>query len=416
MNKNDSSVIGKLLDDHGFESTTDPGSADVYIINTCTVREHAANRALAFVAGLKEWRRAGDRILAVVGCLAQNNADEITKSLKHVDLILGPDAYREIGNYITQITGTRSRIIDTKLSAETYCGIFHRPNTVADFVSIMRGCSNYCSYCVVPYVRGPARSRAFDDIRNEIAHLVEHGVRDITLLGQNVNEYHHESKSFTELLQHVAMIPGVFRIRFLTSHPKDFTRETVQVIKENNNICEWFHLPLQSGSNRILQLMNRQYTKEHYHDLVEHIRSQIPESTITTDVITGFPTETEQEFIETLNMLREIEFDDAYMYRYSIRSGTKASSMPSLDEDTIKARLAESIQVKNGIVVEKTKAMIGKVYEVLFESAARGNGSRGKTRGNKNVVVQEKIKPGEVRNVRIKEVKGQTPIGELVDA
>ena len=245
---------------------------------------------------------------------------------------------------------------------------------------------------------------------------MEYGVRDITLLGQNVNEYHHESMGFAELLQHAAMIPGVFRIRFLTSHPKDFTRETVQVIKENNNICEWFHLPLQSGSNRILQLMNRKYTKEHYHDLVEHIRSQIPESTITTDIITGFPTETEQEFIETLTMLREIEFDDAYMYRYSIRPSTKASSMPSLDEDTIKARLAESIQVKNEIVVKKTKAMIGKVYEVLFESAARGNGSRGKTRGNKNVVVQKKIKPGEVRNVRITEVKGQTPIGKVVDA
>jgi tRNA-2-methylthio-N6-dimethylallyladenosine synthase len=416
MNKNDSSLVSKILADHGFISSADPQSADIYIVNTCTVRAHAANRALAFISGLKKWRETGNRVLAVVGCLAESNADEITRKIKHVDLIMGPDSYREIGVHITQIMGKNMRIIDTKLSAETYDGIFHTPSSVTDFVSIMRGCSNYCSYCIVPYVRGPSRSRSPNDIRDEITHLLTHGVKDITLLGQNVNEYQHGKMSFADLLEYIAQIPGVFRIRFLTSHPKDFDRKTIEVIKNKPCICDWFHLPLQSGSNRILQLMNRKYTKKDFLALVEYIRKEIPSSTITTDVIVGFPTETEDEFLETISVLRQIEFDYAYMYRYSERDGTKASGMQSIDEATIKKRLSELIRVQNEIIREKTAEMIGKEYEVLFEGAARNNTSRGKTRGNKDIVVNARIKPGEVRHVLIKEVKGHTPIGELADA
>lgn len=416
MNKNDSSVIGKILTDHGYLSSKDPGSADIYIVNTCTVRAHAANRALNFISGLRKWREAGSRILVVVGCLAESNAETITEKLKHVDLILGPDSYREIGNYVTQIGQAQTRIIDTQLSSETYCGIYHTPNAVTDYVSIMRGCSNYCSYCVVPYVRGQARSRPSDDIRREIVHLAEHGVKDITLLGQNVNEYCHGEMRFAGLLECIAQIPGVFRIRFLTSHPKDFNHETVQVIKNHPCICEWFHLPLQSGNNRILQLMNRKYTKEQYLGLVELIRREIPNPAITTDVIVGFPTETEDEFLETISILKEIRFDNVYMYRYSERTGTKASGMQSLEETTVKKRLSEVIRVQNEIVKEKTSEMIGKEYEILFEGAARENASRGKTRGNKDIVVNTQAKPGEVKNVRITKVKGHTPIGEVIDA
>jgi len=415
MNKNDSFLMSKILTDQGFKSVDNPVTADIFIVNTCTVRAHAANRALAYTSGLKNWRKEGERVLAVVGCLAKSNADDITRKLNHVDLILGPDSYREIGNYIAQIMETKVRIIDTKLSAETYCGIYHSPNAITDFVSIMRGCNNYCSYCVVPYVRGHARSRPFVDICSEVSHLVKHGVKDITLLGQNVNEYHHEDMNFAGLLERIARIPGAFRIRFLTSHPKDFSKETVQVIKSHHNICEWFHLPLQSGSNRILRLMNRKYTTEHYLALVDYIRQEIPNPTITTDIIVGFPTETQEEFLETISVLKQIGFGYAYMYRYSKRAGTEASNMQSLDENTIKRRLSELIRVQNEIVKEKTSGMIGREYEVLFESAARGKASRGKTRGNKDVIVQTQIKPGEVRNVVIKEMKGHTPIGELID-
>ncbi len=416
MNKNDSFLMCKILTEHGFKMVDDPAYADIFIVNTCTVRDHAANRALAYTSGLKNWRKEGDRILAVVGCLAKSNADDITRKLNHVDLILGPDSYRVIGNYIAQIKEKKVRIIDTRLSGETYYGIYHSPTTVVDFVSIMRGCNNYCSYCIVPFVRGQARSRPFADICSEIANLVKHGVKDITLLGQNVNEYNHDNLDFAGLLERIARIPGAFRIRFLTSHPKDFSKETVQVIKNHHNICEWFHLPLQSGNDRVLQLMNRKYTREHYRTLVEYIRQEIPNATVTTDLIVGFPTETEEEFLETISMVEEIRFDYAYMYRYSRRTGTKASNIQSLDENTIKRRLSELIPIQNEITKEKTSEMIGREYEVLFESAARGKASRGKTRGNKDVIVQTQIKPGEVRNVVIKEVKGHTPIGELVDA
>jgi tRNA-2-methylthio-N6-dimethylallyladenosine synthase len=244
---------------------------------------------------------------------------------------------------------------------------------------------------------------------------VSSGTKDVTLLGQNVNEYKHETIDFTRRLEHVTQIPGVFRIRFLTSHPKDFSKKTIDVVKANPKICEWFHLPLQSGSNRILEMMNRKYTREQYLELVEYIREQIPHSAITTDIIAGFPTETEEEFNETISLLEEVRFDDAYMYRYSTRPGTEASSLESLDEETIGARLRKLIDFQHTIVKEKTRNMIGKEYEILFEGAARARASRGKTRGNKDVVVQKLIEPGEIRNVAIKEVKGHTPIGELRD-
>ena len=414
MNKNDSLIIGKILKDHGFEPAMSEDSADIYIVNTCTVRAHAENRALAYISGLKNWRQAGNRVLAVVGCLAVDKADTITKRLRAVDLILGPDSYRRIGDYVSQIMKGDTRIVDTKLGNETYCGVYPSPSRISSYVSIMRGCDNYCSYCIVPYVRGRARSRNPTDIFKEMAHLIQTGVKDITLLGQNVNEYHYERYDFAELLARASEVHGLFRLRFLTSHPKDFSKKTVRVIRTNDNICEWFHLPLQSGNNRILQLMNRKYGKEEYRHLIALIRQEIPHATITTDIIVGFPTETEEEFLDTISLLEEIRFDDAYMYRYSVRSGTKASQLKSLPEDTIKNRLTRLITTQHKILREKTADMVGKTYEVLFESEAKKNATRGKTRGNKDVVVDTQIAPGEVRRVKITCVKGHTPIGEIV--
>jgi len=416
MNKNDSLIVSKLLSDHGFGQANDQESADILIVNTCSVRAHAENRALAYVSGLRIWRDGGNRVLAVVGCLAKDRADKISRTLGFVDLILGPDSYRKIGEYVSQALRAKTRVIDIDLSGETYCGIHPPAKTVCGFVSIMRGCSNYCSYCVVPYVRGHARSRPAQDVFDEITHLAESGVKDITLLGQNVNEYQHGDFDFARLLARSAKIPGIFRLRFLTSHPKDFGKETIGVMKANPTICEWFHLPMQSGNNRILELMNRKYTKEQYLTLIGHIRKEIPHAAITTDVIVGFPTETEEEFIETISLLEEIRFDNAYMYRYSTRPGTTASQVQSLDESIIKERLSKLIEIQCRIFKEKSSEMIGKEYEVLFEGPARGSASRGKTRGHKDVVVQTCIKPGEVRNVIIRKVKGHTPIGELIDA
>lgn len=414
MNKNDSLIMSRILNDLGFRSTTELDSADIYIINTCTVRAHAENRALAYIAGLKGWKQKKGRVLAVVGCLAKDKADDITKTLDFVDLVLGPDSYRRIGDYVSQILETGTKIIDTRLENETYSGVYPVASSISAFISITRGCSNYCSYCIVPYVRGPVRSRPVDDICSELTYLVEKGTKDITLLGQNVNEYQHDNTDFVGLLERAADIKGLSRLRFLTSHPKDFDRRIVQVIKDHHNICEWFHLPVQSGNNRILKLMNRKYTKEEYVSLIEYIRQEIPRATITTDIIVGFPTETDDEYEETIDLVEEIGFDNAYMYRYSTRQNTKASRFDPMDEDTIKRRLSKLIEIQNEIFKRKSEQMKGKKYEIMIEGPARGCASRGKTRGNKDIVVEERIEPGTIIDVLIKDVRGHTPIAERI--
>jgi len=411
MNKNDSSIIAQILQDNGYGYARDPQNADIFIINTCSVREHAEQRALGYISSLKNWRTKQGRILAVVGCMAKRLADDIAIKFPFVDLILGPDSFRKISGFVSEIYSKNTKIIETSFSGETYCGIYPKRIGVSDFVSIMRGCNNFCSYCIVPYVRGEARSRPIDDIEKEIENLVNNRVKDITLLGQNVNEYLYKEIDFAGLLNRVAQIPGLFRLRFLTSHPKDLNDLIIHAVKMNKNICEWFHLPLQSGNNRILKLMNRRYTKEDYFKLIKRIRKEIPDATITTDVIVGFPTETEEEFMETMSIMEEIGFDNAYTYRYSPRKGTKAYEYESLPEQVIKSRLEKLIAFQGEIIIEKAKQMIGKKYEVLFESKAKNGATRGKTRGNKDVIVEQKICPGEVREVIIKEVRGRTPKG-----
>jgi len=414
MNKNDSSIITQILHDSGYKWTQDLHRADIFIVNTCSVRSHAEQRALGYIAGLGRWRSTQGRILAVVGCMAERLANDIAIKFPFVDLILGPDSYRRIGDFVDQIYARNTKIIETSLNEETYCGIYPRRIGISDFVSIMRGCNNFCSYCVVPYVRGKARSRLPEDIMKEIEVLVKGGTKDITLLGQNVNEYSYNDIGFADLLNLVVKIPYVFRLRFLTSHPKDLDDATIGAIKEHKNICEWFHLPLQSGCTRILELMNRHYTKEGYLNLINKIRNEIPDATITTDVIAGFPTETEEEFSETLAIMEEVKFDNVYTYRYSPREGTKAYEYESLPEDVIKSRLKRLIDYQSEIIIKKTKEMVGKKDEVLFEAQAKNGATRGKTRGNKDVIVEKDIIPGEVREVVIKEVRGRTPIGEVV--
>lgn len=413
MNKNDSTIIAEMLRQSGYSEVLDHKQADVFIVNTCSVRQHAEQRALGFIASLQGWK-CGGRIVAVVGCMAQRLADDIAVHYPFVDIILGPDGYRRIAEFVKDVSQVRTRIIVKTLSNEEYCGIYPQRSGVTGFVSIMRGCDNFCSYCVVPYVRGRVRSRPADDVATEVKRLVQSGVKGITLLGQNVNEYQYDATDFATLLELLAVIPGVFRLRFLTSHPKDLNSAIIHAVKEQNTICEWFHLPLQSGNNRILELMNRRYTSEVYLELVERIRSEIPEATITTDVIAGFPTETEEEFCATVDIMKKIRFDDAYLYRYSSRTGTKACEYSALPENVVKQRLQELIRIQDMIGSEKTHEMIGRTFEILIESPAKGNTSRGKTRGNKDVVIDEMLRPGDVKNVEITEVRGRTAIGAVI--
>ncbi len=414
MNKNDSSIITDILESNEYKRTEDPCYADIYIVNTCSVREHAEQRALGHIASLKKWSDKEERVVAVVGCMAQRLANEITKQYAFVNLVLGPDSYRKIAEYLDQIFDTKTRIIETKLGNEVYGDIFPKRTGITDFVSIMRGCDNFCTYCIVPYVRGRARSRSVDEIMSEMQSMVRSGVKDITLLGQNVNEYSHGNTDFAGLLNMVAQNLELVRLRFLTSHPKDLDDATIKAVRNNDKICRWFHLPLQSGCDRILQLMNRKYTKNDFQELVQRIRQNIPDATVTTDIIVGFPTETEEEFQETVGMMTEIGFDNAYLYRYSPRQGTKAFEYESLPEHVIKDRLKRIINVQNKIVISKARQMIGQTYEVLFESPALNNATRAKTRGNKNVIVEKEIAPGVLSKVIVKEVRGRTPIAEII--
>lgn len=414
MNKNDSAIIAHILNTHGYKPASALSAADIVLVNTCSVREHAEQRALGFLLNLKKWRITDGKVLGVIGCMAQRMAKRISTEIPFVDIIAGPDNYRDVPDMIERVVTQDTRVVDIKQADEVYAGIYPKRQGVTDYVSIMRGCNNFCTYCVVPYVRGSVRSRSPDDIEVEVRQLITQGVKDITLLGQNVNEYECKETNFAKLLEHLSRQNGVCRLRFLTSHPKDLSVDIIKAVQENEALCEWFHLPLQSGSDRILHLMNRHYTRDEYTELVNHIRETIPEATITTDVIAGFPTESEKEFNETLSLMEKLRFDDAYLYRYSHRPGTKAAELTSLPESTILKRLRQLISVQSNIAIEKTRAMMGKEYEVLFEAPARHGGSRGKTRGNKDTVVRENIEPGKICTVIIKNVQGRTPIGEIV--
>jgi tRNA-2-methylthio-N6-dimethylallyladenosine synthase len=414
MNKNDSSIISHLLTSAGMEEVDNTDHADIVIINTCSVREHAEQRAIGYIATLRSWRQQGGRTLAVVGCMAQRCTSGLMAEYPFIDLVLGPDSYRSIVHHINHVMNRHTRIRETDFHQELYSGVYPEPRGISDFISIMRGCNNYCSYCIVPFVRGPARSRPVSDIIAQVSYLVEHGVKDITLLGQNVNEYKHGAVDFAGLFKQVSQVPGVCRVRFLTSHPKDLDNRTIDTIARNPALCEWFHLPLQSGNDRILALMNRHYTIEQYQRLIARIRSVIPRATITTDIIVGFPTESEQEYQDTIDVVQELQFDDAYMYRYSSRQGTTAVKYDMVPEPVIRERLHDLIVLQNEIILRKTRAMIGHTYEVLFEGAARQGGVRGKTRGNKNVIVMSGAVPGSVVNVEIKSINGRTPIGMIV--
>jgi tRNA-2-methylthio-N6-dimethylallyladenosine synthase len=414
MNKNDGAIITALLEEKGYTETLDPDSADIFIVNTCSVRAHAEQRAMGYIATLKTWHREGGRILVVVGCMAQRLSTDLVSRFPHVDIVLGPDEYRSIADAVAAVRKARTKIVSTRLGKETYSGIHPARTGVTDYVSIMRGCDNYCSYCIVPFVRGRSRSRPVSDITDEIRSMIDNGVKDITLLGQNVNEYQHGSVGFADLLRMVADLPGIERVRFLTSHPKDLDEDTLHAVKTNRALCEWFHLPLQSGNNRVLSLMNRQYTKENYLDLIQTIRTDIPDAGITTDILVGFPSETEDEFQDTLAVVRQVKFNDAYMYGYSPRAGTRAYTYDGLPENIVQRRLRELIELQGRIITEHIQNMVGKTYEILFESTAKQGAARGKTRGYRDVIVGQGVTPGSVHQVRISRVKGRTPIGEIV--
>ncbi|HNS16218.1 MAG TPA: tRNA (N6-isopentenyl adenosine(37)-C2)-methylthiotransferase MiaB [Bacteroidales bacterium] len=425
MNFSDSEIVGSLMLSHGYEMTNGPDRADVIFINTCSVREHAEQRVrrrLKELSILKKKRPS--LIIGLLGCMAERLKETLLEEESLIDLLIGPDAYRHIPDLLSTVESGQ-RAVDVLLSEEeTYADI--RPvrlgsNGVSAFISIMRGCENFCSYCVVPYTRGKERSRDPGSIIREATGLVEQGYREVTLLGQNVNSYTWNEQGklvdFSGLLGRMAGIDPLLRVRFATSHPKDLSDELITVIASYPNICRSVHLPVQSGSDHMLNRMNRKYTREWYMDRIRAIRQHIPDCTISTDIIAGFCGETEEDHLETLSIMTEAAFDFAYMFRYSERSGTIAAKKYNDDVpgDVKSRRLDEIIRLQQTLSLQSNEKDIGKIAEVLVEGRSRKSQHHLSGRNSQNKVVvfpARDFKPGEYINVRITGCTSATLTGE----
>ncbi len=415
MNVADSEYFASILLSTGdFEVTNDIKEADVIVVNTCSVRKHAEDRESSFIGRLKKFKDESKTII-VLGCFAQKAKEELKRKFPFIDIIVGPLEYEYLPEILKERLGINS------LSSNIHFNIFDK---VSVFVPIMTGCNNYCSYCIVPYVRGREKSRPVRDILNEIKCLLDKGVKEVVLLGQNVNSYSGLKSdsikiNFANLLEEIASLDSKekFWIGFLTNHPKDMTYDIVKTIKSYPNISRHIHLPLQSGSNRILKLMNRNYTFEKYKELVELIRREIPDVSITTDLIVGFPTEQEEDFQQTIKAVKEIEFDSAFVFKYSVREKTKSAELPDDVEDEVKERRHyELLNLCDTIARQKNKNYINSEVEVLVVSKSdKKNVFLGKTINDRIVeICSDRDLLGNFVKVKIKDVKFHTLIGEVL--
>ncbi|MBN2781530.1 MAG: tRNA (N6-isopentenyl adenosine(37)-C2)-methylthiotransferase MiaB [Candidatus Marinimicrobia bacterium] len=390
MNEYDSELLAGILMDKGYESAPSPEEADIILLNTCSVREHAEQKIHSRLGELKYLKdKDPARKLGVVGCMAQNLKEGLLESKPYVDLILGPDSYR---NILEHLDSTDAHTIDTKLSKfEVYDGLFPaRKEGINAWISIMRGCNKFCSYCIVPYTRGRERSRSIESIVNEAKRSVNLGFVEITLLGQNVNSYDHEGKRFPELLIALTNVQGIRRIRYTSPHPQDVDEELMKVHADYKPlIANHIHLPLQSGSDAVLKAMNRTYTQSHYLKLVDMIRKYLPDMGITTDIIVGFPGETEADFRETLHVMNSVRYDSAFTFKYSPRPYTKAWDMEDKVSESEKSlRLTELIRLQKKHTLENYRNLIGKEVEILVEAPSKRdpNEMKGRTACNKITV------------------------------
>ena len=407
MNVADSERMAGLLKKIGYTLTDDFDAADLILINTCCVRATAEDKVFGQIGRFKALKREKPNlILGVAGCMAQKEGANLIKRAPHVDFVLGTGQSSEVARVVQSLERERKHFVDTSnVSGEIPAEVFPlRGGQVSTFVPIMYGCNNFCTYCIVPYVRGRERSRKPEEIFSEVKQAVAEGFKEITLLGQNVNSY-SGGMTFAELLKAVDKISGVERLRFMTSHPKDLSDELIAAVADGKNICEHIHLPVQYGSDKILKRMNRVYTVEKYLRLVEKIRAAVPNVSLTTDLIVGFPSETDEDFSETLNFLRAVKFDAAFTFIYSKRSGTPAATFENQIDDELKhERLNELMKVQNAISLEKNLSLVDSVVEVLVEGASKTDEKifTGRTRSNKIVLFAHgSERAGDLLNVKI---------------
>lgn len=425
MNVADSEVVAAIMQTTDSEITDNIGDADIVILNTCSIRDNAEQKVQHRLQELGGKRKQG-KIIGVIGCMAERMGDELARDYG-VDFVAGPDAYMDIPNLLAQCEQGERAINVTLSKTETYRDIMPARigKQISGFVSIMRGCNNFCSYCVVPYTRGRERSRDVESILNELKDLQAKGYKEVTLLGQNVNSYRFlrdngETVDFADLLETVANAVPEMRIRFTTSHPKDMSDKTLETIARHDNLCKFIHLPVQSGSDKILKLMNRKYTREWYLDRIAAIRRILPDATIGTDVFCGFHDETLEDHAETLSLMREVGFDTAFMFKYSERPGTFAQKhLPdNVPEEEKVRRLNEIIDLQSQLSLESNLREIGKTVEVLVEGFSKRSHDDmyGRTSQYKTVVFPRNGRHiGETVHVLVKEASAATLKGEIVE-
>lgn len=411
------------MTDHDFEMTDNVADADLIFINTCSIRDHAEQRIRARLREFKKYKKIRpDLKIGILGCMAERLKEELLEQEQTVDIIVGPDAYRDLPRLLN-VAETGQKAINVLLSLdETYADInpIHTKG-VSAFISIMRGCENFCSYCVVPYTRGRERSRDPQTIISEAKRLFDEGIREVTLLGQNVNSYtSDDGTGFAQLLEKVALINPLLRIRFATSHPKDLSDELIKTIARYDNICKSIHLPVQSGSNRMLKKMNRKYTREWYLDRIAAIRSNIPECAISTDIIAGFSGETEEDHNETISIMKEVGYDYAFMFKYSERPNTLAAKkyIDDIPEEVKGKRLQEIIDLQQDLSYQSNLKDVGKVFEVLVENVSKKSKEELSGRNSQNKVIvfpSSENKSGDYVKIKVTSCTPATLRGEVVD-
>ena len=437
MNISDSELMAGILAEQGYVATDTPDDADVILVNTCAIRDHAEQRVIGRVGQLQQFRREG-ALLGVTGCMAQRMGEGLLGRAGGVDLVMGPDAYRSLPGKLAEVSSRRvpARALPLASSSpaqprgltvlgfdphENYEGVTaKRVSAVSAWVPVQRGCNYRCTYCIVPYVRGDEKNRDPRAVLDEVRALAQDGVPEVTLLGQTVNSYEHGDWDFPRLLRAVARVDGIRRVRFTSPHPNDFTRELVEVMATEPAVCKQLHLPVQSGHNRTLKRMLRRYTVEEYLEKIEWVRAAIPHVALSTDVIVAFPGETDEEYEATLELMRTVRYDDAFMYRYSERDGTPATRLPRdqfIPDEVGQARLERLIETHRAIQAEIYRAEVGRIEEVLVEKEGRRGGLQGRTESNKVVTFAGPTDLiGRFVEVRLASTTGATFSGELVPA
>ncbi|HEV7365771.1 MAG TPA: tRNA (N6-isopentenyl adenosine(37)-C2)-methylthiotransferase MiaB [Gemmatimonadales bacterium] len=417
MNVADSELMFGVLGRDGYVRSEDPQDADVMLVNTCAVRDNAEQRIIGRVGELQRYKRVGG-VLGVVGCMAQRLGPALLAQAPRVDLVVGPDAYRNLPELIG-LAQAGQRVNDTEFrSWEHYEDVPPaREKGPTAFVTVQRGCDYRCTFCIVPHTRGPERSRKLEDIIREVTELVAQGATEVTLLGQTVNSYHDGTHEFGALLEALGLVAGLRRIRFTSPYPTDFTPRVIAAMAATPAVCEHVHLPVQSGSNAVLKRMLRRYTRERYLEVVGELRRAIPGITLSTDVIVGFPGETETDFAETLSLVAEAGFDDAYTFKYSVREGTPAVRLKDhVPDEVASARLDRLIETVRSAVRHKNIARVGQTHEVLVERPAkRGNLMLSRTRTNQLVLLALPSSAiGQYHTVRLTGTTGSTFTGSVV--